>query len=87
MGDLNVDLSQESPDSCLSQVSSTLAAYGLEDLLPHFLQRQPYRDNCTWHQTQNSNIYRSRCDYILGTDRRLFQTVSIRDPPLHSSGQ
>ena len=80
MGDLNVDLSQESSDSRLNQVSSTLATYGLEDLLPHFLQRHPYRDNCTWHQTRNSTIYRSRCDYILGTDRRLFQTVSIRDP-------
>ena len=27
----------------------------------------------------------SRCDYILGTDRRLFETVSIRDPRHFSS--
>ena len=82
MGDLNVNLSASntSSDPRLSLVSDTLAAYGLFDMLPHFRQRRPYLDLCTWKQQRNSQLYKSRCDYILGSDRRLFRTVSIRDP-------
>ena len=81
LGDLNVDLSNKrATDPRTTQVSEILATYGLMDMLPHFKQRKPYRDLCTWTQTRNDHILRSRCDYILGTDRRLFKTVSIRDP-------
>jgi exonuclease III len=79
MGDLNVNL-----DNLLSprnqQVAALLATYGLEDLLHHFQQRKPYRARNTWHQSRQGVLYHSRCDYILGTDRRLFEMVGIREP-------
>lgn len=84
LGDLNVDLLKPiNPRS--HQVAAVLSSHGLEDMLPHFLQRKAFRHNQTWWQYRRGTLNRSRCDYILGTDRRLFQTVSIRDPRHYSS--
>ena len=33
-----------------------------------------------WDMRQKGQVVRSRTEYILGTDRRLFKNVSVRDP-------
>jgi hypothetical protein len=54
-------------------------------MLHHFQQQKAFTHRQTWWQIRDSKLIRSRCDYILGTDRRLFTTVSIRDPRYFSS--
>ena len=84
LGDLNVDLRR--PQSNRTQaVAATLATYGLEDMLYHFKQRKAFTHRQTWWQFRAGTLIRSRCDYILGTDRRLFETAGLRDPRYFSS--
>ena len=83
-GDLNADITDlASPRN--QQVAACLATHGLFDLLPHFRQRRSFRHNTTWYQIRQGTLYQSRCDYILGTDRRLFETVALRDPRSYST--
>lgn len=84
LGDLNVDLMKPT-DPRSHDVAAVLASYGMEDMLPHFLQHSTFRHNKAWWQKRNGRIYRSRCDYVLGNNRRLFKPVSIRDPRHYSS--
>jgi exonuclease III len=84
LGDLNVDLLNLRPPRN-QQVAEVITAYGLEDMLHHFQQRKAFTHQKTWWQNREGKIIRSRCDYILGTDRRLFETVSIRDPRYFTS--
>ena len=79
LGDLNADIHNNTRPRDAT-ISDLLAHHGLEDMLPHFRQRLGFRHQTTWSQRRNDTTYRSRCDYICGSDRRLFQTVSIRDP-------
>jgi len=82
LGDLNADIHNLAASQRNTQVDTLLGTYGLDDMLIHFRQRKPFRHYKTWHQyrSDTNTIHRSRCDYILGTDRRLFQSVGIRDP-------
>ena len=84
MGDLNADIHDLSTNRS-QQVAAFLATFGLLDVLTHFKQRRPHRHNQTWRQVREGQVLRSRCDYILGTDRRLFESVGIRDPRHYSS--
>ena len=84
LGDLNVNLSDLSKPRT-AQVSATIMAYGLEDMLLHFRQRHKLRHLKTWWQHRNGQTFRSRCDYILATDRRLFQSVTMKNPRHYSS--
>ena len=84
LGDLNVDLLQLRSNRN-QEVAALIATYGLEDMLLHFKQRKSFTHRQTWHQLRDGKLLRSRCDYILGTDRRLFETVGIRDPRHYSS--
>ena len=88
-GDLNVDLTDLTPKRT-QEVHALLSAYGLEDMLQHFVQRKHFTHKKTYYQYRKTSddtykTIRSRCDYILGTDRRLFQTVQIKDPCNFSS--
>jgi Reverse transcriptase (RNA-dependent DNA polymerase) len=84
LGDLNVDLA--SPRDGRGQaIAAEMASLGLEDLLLHFRQRRRFRHGKTFGQYRDGQLVRSRCDYILGTDRRMFKNVSIRDPRLYTS--
>jgi hypothetical protein len=84
MGDLNADINDLS--TLRNQtIATTLANHTLRDLLPHFKQRQGFRHGTTWYQHREGETLRSRCDYILGTDRRLYQTMSLRDPRNYST--
>ena len=79
LGDLNANINQ--PLGARNhEIAGLVSAYGLEDMLPHFHQRRPYRHNTTFFAKRHGQTIRSQCDYILGGDRRLFQNVSIRDP-------
>ena len=59
-----------------------MATERLEDMLEHFLPRWRswLRDGRTWIMIQEGRDVRSRTDYILGTDHRLFGNVSVWDP-------
>ena len=84
MGDLNADI-HDLTHPRHQQVANLLANYGLLDLLNHFRQRRPFRHMKTWYQVREGVLLRSRCDYILGTDRRLFESVGLRDPQQYST--
>ena len=64
------------------EIAATLATEGLDDMSAHFLpcQRSWFWDGMMWSMIWEGREVRSRIDYILGTDRRLFWNVSVRDP-------
>lgn len=79
LGDLNVDLSDMST-SRTTKVAATISAYGLEDLLLHFRPERRYTHLQTYFSRRQGKTVRSRVDYILGTDRRLFKSIKMRKP-------
>jgi exonuclease III len=86
LGDLNVDLDDpRDRDGRGQEIAMEMASLGLEDLLRQFRQRRGFRHGTTFWQYRNGQTVRSRCDYILGTDRRMFKNVSLRDPRLYTS--
>ena len=84
LGNLNADLAHPW-DAQSRAVATKMANYGLEDMLQHYRQRRGSRHGNTWSQHRNGERVSSRCDYILGMDRRMFSNVSLRDPRLFSS--
>jgi hypothetical protein len=84
LGDLNVDLDNPRDDRGQA-IATEVAGLGLEDLLLHFRQRRGFRHGKTWMQHRDGQTVRARCDYLLGTDRRMFSNVAIRDPRLFTS--
>ena len=81
-GDLNINFVAPEGDRRKEDITTTLATEGLQDMAAHFLpgQRRWCQDRRTWCMLQKGREVRSRIDYILGTDRRLFGNVSVRDP-------
>ena len=81
-GDLNINLASPEADWREEDIATTIAKEGLEDMAPHFLPRKRrwFRDRRTWRMLRKGREVRSRTDYILGTDRRLFGNVSVREP-------
>ena len=59
-------------------MADLLTEYGLIDLVRHFRQRRWFQDLKTWTQVKHSTVLRSRCNYILGIDRRRFKLFIIR---------
>ena len=74
LGDLNVDLKKAGGRGRDEEISLTLATAGLEDIVGHFLPR--WRAWCkywrTWAVVSHGRVVRSRMDYILGSERRIF---------------
>ena len=85
-GDFNVDLATPEGDRKAEDITTTLATEGLEDMARHFLPRESRwcRDRRTWGILRKGREVRSRTDYILGTDIRLFRNVAGRDPQHNS---
>ena len=83
---MNVELAEPEGDRREEDIAATLATEGLEDMAEHFLPRRRRwcRDRRTWSMLRQGRELRSRTDYILGTDRRLFGNVAVRDP-MHNS--
>ena len=81
-GDINVNLAEPEGDRREEDIAATLATEGLEDMVTHFLPRRRRwcQDGRTWSMLRKGREVRSRTDYILGTDHRLFGNVSVRDP-------
>ena len=59
-----------------------LATAGVEDVAQYFMpqRRRWSRDRRTWDMRRKGQVVRSRNDYILGTDRRLFKNIAVWDP-------
>jgi hypothetical protein len=84
LGDLNVDL--QSPwDARGTEIASALSGHGLEDMLLHFKSRQAFKQGKTWSMVRNGTSVDSRCNYLLGTDCRMFTNVQIKNPRCFSS--
>ena len=81
-GDLNINPADPEGDRREEEIATTIATEGLEDMAPHFLLQKCrwcwYRR--TWGMLWKGREVRSRIDYILGTDHRLFGSVSVQDP-------
>jgi len=84
-GDFNVDLSDPNQDTRGSEIIDAFTTHGLEDLLLHFKPRERYSHRQTWWQDRGGFTIRSRCDYILGSDRRMFSNVYLKDPRCFTS--
>ena len=81
MGDFNVKLSEPEGDRRGEDTVAAMEKEGLEDMSVHFLpcQRSWCRCGRTWSMIQAGREVRSRTDYIMGMDLRLFWNVSVRD--------
>ena len=81
-GYFNANLAEPEGDRRGEDIAAAMATEGLEDMSAHFL---PQRLSCcrygrTWSMIREGREVRSWTEYILGTDRRLFVNVSVRDP-------
>ena len=78
----NIDIAAPEGDQRTEEIAMELATAGLEDMARHFLpwEKRWCRDRRTWGMLSKGQEVRSRTDYILGTDRRLFRNVTVRDP-------
>ena len=81
-GDFNANLADPEGDRRREDIAAVMATEGLEDMSTHFLPRwRPWRwDRRTWSMIKEGREVRSRTDYILGTDLRLFGNVSVWYP-------
>ena len=81
-GDFNVDIAAPEGNRRAEDIATELATEGLEDMARHFLPREKRwcRDRRTWEVLRKGREVRSRTDYILGTDRRLFRNIAVLDP-------
>ena len=82
MGYTNANLAEPEGERRGEDISEALVMEVIEDMSARFLlRRSPW---CRYGRTCSMLRYgrevRSRTDYILGTDCRLFGNVSIRDP-------
>ena len=75
-------LSEQEGNWRLEEITAALTTVGLEDMSEHFLpRRRPWcRDSRMWRMVWAGRELRSRMDYILGTDPRLFWDVYVWDP-------
>ena len=81
-GDFSVYLASPEGYRRAEEIATSLATEGLEDMARHFLpwESRWCRDRRTWGMIRKGREVRSRTEYILGTDRRLFRNVAVRDP-------
>ena len=81
-GDLNTDLEDAENDQRGTEIAAAMTEAGAEDMTAQFIPRKRRwgRERWTWSMVQEGKVVRSRMDYLLGTDKRLFRNVSVRDP-------
>ena len=81
-GGMNTNLADPEGERRKDDIVATIMTEELEDMSEHFLPRRlPWcRDGRTWSMLRKGREVRSRTDYILETDHRLFRNVSIQDP-------
>ena len=81
-GDFNIDLEFMDVNERNYEIASVMVTEGLKYMMEHFL---PCKIPCTqdgriWSILCRGQEVKSWMDNILGTNRRLFQNVTIRDP-------
>ena len=81
-GDLNANLAALEGERRAEDIAAKLAMEGLKDMAQHFLPQESRwcQNRRTWGMLRRGRGVQSRTDYILGTDRRLFRNVAVRDP-------
>ena len=81
-GDFNINLVKPEGDLRGEDITAAMATEGLEDMSAHFLlvRRLWWGYGWLWSMIREGREVRSRTDYILGTDCRLFGNFSVRDP-------
>ena len=81
-GDFNANIAAPEGNRRAENIETDIATAGLEDMAQHFMPRGRLwcRDRRTWDMRRKGQVVRSRTDYILGTDSRLFTNVAVRDP-------
>ena len=69
----------------MEAIADKLTTVGLMYMGMHFLPRRKLwlKDRYTWRIKRDGREVRSWTDYILGTDRRLFQDVAVRNTRHH----
>ena len=79
--DLNTTLTDPENNRRGTEIAAALMEEGLKYMAAHFLPRQSRwcREWRTWSIVQEGELVRSWTDYILGTYRRLFWNVYVRD--------
>jgi hypothetical protein len=83
LGDLNANLA-DPVQPREHEIAAVLASQGLEDMMGHFAATRCYRAGYTWKQSRQGVLVTSRCDYLLGVDRRAFSKVCLKDPRFDS---
>ena len=80
--DFNVDIMEPEGNRRAENIATDLATAGLEDMAQHFMPRRRRWnwDRRTWDMRRKVQVVRSWTDYILGTDRRLFNNIAVQDP-------
>ena len=81
-GDFNGDIMAPEGNRRAENIATDLATAGVEDMAQHFMpqRRRWNRGRRTWDMRRKGHVVRSRTDYIMGKDRRLFKNVAVRDP-------
>ena len=79
--DLNANLAEPEGTPQGETIVDDLVVVGLMDMGIHFLPwRKPWlQDGCKYSMQRDGREVRSRTDYILGTDHRLFRDLAVWD--------
>ena len=85
--DLNLYLERTGGQGLEKEITVAVATVGIEEISAHFL---PLQRPCNWYQrtwavVKQGREMRSQTDYILGSDRQIFQNVAVQDPKHNSS--
>ena len=80
--DLNTTLMEPENYQRGTDIAAAMTEEGLEDTATHFLPRRHTwgRERRTRSRFREEKVVRSRTDYILGTDCRLFYNMFVREP-------
>ena len=78
-GKLNANLAELEGTPRVEAIADELVVVGLEEMGLHLLLRCKlwFQDRCKCSMIRDGREVRSWTDYILGTDRRLFQDVAV----------
>lgn len=80
LGDLNVDLREIPHTPWETAVHDTLAEAGLKDLSHFFQPIRRFWQGYTWKCRREETLIRSRCDYILVDDERMWRGHRLVQP-------
>ena len=77
-----IDLELTGGNERIGAIISEMATKGIENMTENFPPHKiPWTwDGRTWSMLRCVQDLRSRTEYILGTDRRLFQNLAVKEP-------